>query len=93
MADDRSFDDKFWHDKHGKFVVWQTPNWALIGWFICTVLHTVLPDSTIELWIGHLGKVFLIIWAVMEVTRGVNYFRRLLGLSVLLFALMMTWLT
>lgn len=93
MADTRNLDDKFWYDKNGKFVVWQTPNWALIGWFIATVLHTLLPDSTIELWIGHLGRIFLIIWAVMEITRGVNYFRRLLGVAVLLFSLMMAWLT
>jgi hypothetical protein len=33
------------------------------------------------------GAVFLVVWALLELVRGVNYFRRALGLVVLLISI------
>lgn len=71
---------KFFKDKSGKVVLWQTPNSALIGWAVFALL-SYLTHSQLLAWIG---TTFLLAWAFMELFQGVNFFRRLLGLTVLI---------
>ena len=80
----QTFDDKFWHDKHGRFVAWQKPNIFLWTWIGTTVFNILLPDGWLERGLGLLGGLSILVWAILELTRGVNYFRRTLGLCVLL---------
>src|SRR5665647_872010 len=80
----QTFHDKFWEDEHGKFVVWQKPNKFLITWLVCTVLSWFLPLNWFQLTIGLVGLIALIVWAGLEVWKGVNNFRKLLGVLVLL---------
>jgi len=87
MAQKQNFADKFWHDKHGHTVVWQRPNPLLITWFVAIVLSIMLPDGSLERYVSFVGTVAIFIWAVLELTRGVNNFRRLLGLGVLMLML------
>lgn len=80
----KNFSQKFWEDKNGNAIVWQPPNKWLSLWFITMVLGWFLPRGLVEQAIGLISLVALIIWAGLELTKGVNYFRRLIGLLVLL---------
>ena len=85
MARKQTFSDKFWNDKHGRFVVWQKPNALLWGWLLATVIDIVLPnDGALQRGISLLGGLCIFVWAILELGWGVNYFRRTLGLCILL---------
>ncbi|HET9098170.1 MAG TPA: hypothetical protein VFN51_00980 [Candidatus Saccharimonadales bacterium] len=77
--------DKFWRDDKGRIVIWQTPNLPLIGWAVFTIASLIFNSgsaaSTILTW---LAVVALLYWAYLEIFKGVNYFRRLLGVIVLI---------
>lgn len=79
--------DKIWRDKHGKVIIWQFPNAALWVWAGFTTLSLLFSGiiSDILAWIASAG---LIVWAFLEIFKGANYFRRLLGLTVLIYAVM-----
>ena len=64
----------------GKLVVWQNPNAPLWVWIVAKALHLITDAS----WLGVVASVALTVWAVLEITRGVNPFRRLLGAAALL---------
>jgi hypothetical protein len=83
----RSFWDKFWRDERGHDVIWQRPNAFLITWAVCTVLNWFISSGLIERILGTVGFITLLIWAVLEVASGVNYFRRLVGLLVIILML------
>lgn len=78
--------DKFWRDKNGDIVVWQTPNIPLIGWAVLTILCLFTSGKLSDIF-GWAGDASLVIWSVLEITKGVNYLRRVIGLVVLLFAI------
>jgi len=80
----RSFSQKFWEDPQGNVVIWQKPNRFLLTWLIGTILTWVLPFGSLTKFIGLVTLIALIIWAVLEVYSGADYFRRLLGLLILL---------
>lgn len=76
----------FFKDKQGRIVLVQTPNSPLIGWFIFTILNLLWSNTypkTHYLFIM-LSFGFIFTWAWLEITSGVNYFRRVLGVLVLL---------
>lgn len=77
--------DKLWKNREGRVVLWQMPNVWLIGWAAGTTLSLFFG--------GHTGDVFfwiasasLVIWSILEIIWGANYFRRALGLVVLIYA-------
>lgn len=73
--------NKFWKDKSGKIVLFQSPNrplivficFAILGRFIPGVLGSICSD---------ISRAALMYWAALEVLQGVNYFRRTLGVVV-----------
>ena len=73
----------FIKDKEGNIVLWQWPNMPLVGWAIFALLGRLTRWQPLT-WIG---TAFLFVWALLEIFRGVNYFRRGLGLIVLLLML------
>jgi hypothetical protein len=79
--------DKCWKDRRGHVVLWQTPNIPLIAWAVFTVISLFLSGRVADVF-SWLGSAALISWSLLEVFRGVNYFRRALGLLVLIFAVM-----
>lgn len=79
--------DKFWKDSKGRVVIWQNPNIFLYFWAAFTTLSLFLDRRLADIF-GIAGSAVLIIWALLEIFKGVNYFRRLLGLVVLIFAAM-----
>lgn len=68
-------------------VIYQRPNLWLIGWAVLDIVAIFAPSKQVAniAWTG--GAAVLIIWALLEITRGANYFRRALGAVVLLLTL------
>jgi hypothetical protein len=73
----------FFKDKHGHVVIVQKPNKPILGWIIATVIAHFVHNKTWHSLISSLGIGFLIGFAYLEITEGVNYFRRTLGAAVL----------
>jgi hypothetical protein len=77
---------KFFGNNYGRIVLWQTPNVPLIVWFGCNVANWLIASRGLSLVLHEIGTVALVIWAVLELGRGESYFRRTLGLVVLIWA-------
>jgi hypothetical protein len=77
---------KFFAGKNGKIVIWQKPNFLLIGWFIFLVSSKLISNKTFKTDLSFISFVFLALWAVLEIFRGDSYFRRFLGLVVLVWS-------
>ncbi len=67
----------------GGYTVAQVPNWPLGVWLVATVLRLLLhPTGTAGRALEVVGTGALLVWAVDEVVRGVNPWRRILGAVV-----------
>ncbi len=64
------------------------PNKWLVGWAGLTVLSLFFNGTAADM-LGWAGSGTLLMWSLLEIFRGVNYFRRAVGLLVLVFAVMM----
>lgn len=82
----RSLWDRTWKDKEGRVVMWQTPNAWLIGWAVFTTISLFFSGRVSDIF-SWTASAALITWSLLEIFRGVNYYRRLLGLAVLVYAL------
>ncbi len=77
---------KIFCNKEGKVVIVQLPNVPiLLALFF--VIGGMLPNLSPELQslFSILATSFLFVWAYLEITQGVNYFRRALGAVVMIF--------
>ncbi len=74
---------KFFADKDGQIVTWQSPNALLCIWVIIKLLSAMLSDSEFRGGLVMLASAVLFCWAYLEFTQGVTYFRRFLGAAVL----------
>ncbi len=79
--------DKIWRDPQGNIVIFQMPNLWLIAWAVLTVIYLFMTGKPANV-IGYIAEAALAIWALLEIFRGVNYFRRGLGVVVLIFTIM-----
>lgn len=80
----RRWFDWWFRDRHGRVVVAQTPNLTLWIWIAATAVRVGLdpsgaPGATVRV----IGVTALLAWALDEIVRGVNPWRRLLGTLVL----------
>lgn len=77
---------RFFKDKTGRVVIYQTPNSPLLGFLLFKGLSLFWPNQTpkTHLFFELISFGFIFTWAWLEITSGVNYFRRTLGLVVLL---------
>lgn len=73
----------FFKDKHGHVVLFQKPNALVCAWALCKIISIFLSEGRLKSGSMALGTAFLFAWAYLEITQGVTYFRRLLGLIVL----------
>lgn len=81
--------DKIWKDKKGHVIIWQMPNRYLIGWAGFSVVSLMFNERSAAANIfSWAASAALIYWSFLEIYKGVNYFRRVLGFVVLIFALM-----
>jgi hypothetical protein len=79
-----TFFDKTFRDGEGNIVVAQAPNPPLIVWLVASLLSLVFTTGKINSGLDFVANAALFTWAWMELFQGVNYFRRTLGLVVLI---------
>jgi hypothetical protein len=85
MTKQRTFVDRCFKDKNGQVVLAQNPNWPLIVWLVSAVASIVLHGKLLDA-CQIIGFLALLIWSLLEIIQGINYFRRLLGFVVLCLA-------
>ncbi len=79
--------DKTFKDSEGNIVLAQAPNLPLLVWLVATLLKLVLTSGSIYIALDAIAFGTLFTWAWQELFQGVNYFRRALGLVVLIIAI------
>lgn len=79
-----TFLDRIFRDDRGEIVIGQAPNLPLIIWFAASVLKFAFPKGDIYAGLDFVAVGSLTIWSVLEIFQGVNYFRKGLGLVVLI---------
>jgi hypothetical protein len=79
-----SYINKFIQDKNNKVVLFQPPNIPIIGWFVFIVISLLIPSGPIQAGFANISQAFLFLWAYLEITDGASYFRRFLGVVVIL---------
>ncbi len=75
--------DKVFRDDNGNIVIAQPPNLPIILWGVASLLKLVFPTSEINIGLDVLAFGCIFTWGWLELFQGVNYFRRGLGLIVL----------
>ena len=81
----------FFSDKDGKIVIWQTPNAPLLAWIVFTLSSHLFKHGSVHQITHIAATIALLIWALLEIKSGTSPFRRMLGLSVLIFSIVQ-WL-
>lgn len=76
--------DKTFRDGDGNIVIAQKPNLPLIVWIVTSLLALIFTSGEINTVLEVLANGSLFTWAWLELFQGVNYFRRTLGLVVLI---------
>ncbi|MBD2506080.1 hypothetical protein H6G91_02135 [Nostoc muscorum FACHB-395] len=76
--------DKTFRDSDGKIVLVQMPNLPLIVWIVTSLLALIFTNGKINTVLDVVANGSLFTWAWLELFQGVNYFRRALGLAVLI---------
>ena len=81
---DSNFFDRFFRDANGEIVIGQMPNLPIIVWLLASLAKVVYPTGKINLGLDIVATSSLFVWSIGEITQGVNYFRRSLGLVTLI---------
>ncbi len=76
--------DRAFKDSSGQVVLAQTPNLPLIVWGITSLLMIIFTAGKINVGLNAIAFGALFTWAWEELFQGVNYFRRALGLLVMI---------
>jgi hypothetical protein len=86
MSDKQSIVDRWFRTESGEIVIAQFPNWPLIVWAAAVLLEKLVPTDPAILTqiLSGLGFLALAYWSWLEITEGVNPFRKALGTVVLL---------
>ncbi len=84
----RTLLDTFFKDKKGRIVLWQNPNVPLWAWIVSMLLTHVLPYGQLNFAASLISFGALFTWSYLEITKGVNGFRRSVGLLVLVWSIM-----
>ena len=75
--------DRTFRDPEGNLVLAQKPNLPIIVWLSATLLQFIATNGKIHTGLDLIAFGSLFTWAWLELFQGVNYFRRGLGLVVL----------
>jgi hypothetical protein len=76
--------DRLFRDGSGEIVIGQAPNLPIIVWISATLLKLVFTTGQTKIALDILAFGSLLYWSFLEITQGVNYFRRDLGVIVLI---------
>lgn len=80
---ENSLFDKTFRDSEGNIVIAQPPNLPLLVGITATILEFIVKSGNIHTGLDAIAFGSLFTWAWLELFEGVNYFRRVLGLLVL----------
>lgn len=75
--------DRTFRDSEGNIVIAQMPNLPILIGLTATALQFILPGGKFQTASALIAFGTLFTWAWLELFQGVNYFRRSLGLIVL----------
>jgi hypothetical protein len=79
--------DSFWSKcfkyTDGKIILWQNPNFLLWAWLISALLSNLFTSGILHRLFATFAFGTLFAWAYLEIRNGANYFRRALGLVVM----------
>lgn len=75
--------DRFFRDSEGNIVIGQKPNLPILIWLSTTALQSFNFGGKIQTGLELVSFGILFTWAYLEIFQGVNYFRRSLGVVVL----------
>lgn len=75
--------DKIFRDREGKVLLAQMPNLPLIVWIVASLLRLIYTTGKVNIGLEAIAFGSLFTWAWEELFQGVNYFRRALGVLVL----------
>lgn len=75
--------DRIFRDRQGNIVIAQPPNLPLLVALTATIFTLILPSGKLQTGLDLLAFGVWFTWAWQEIFTGVNYFRRSLGLLVL----------
>ncbi len=75
--------DRTFRDSEGNIVIAQKPNLPILVWGTASLLQFVGLDGKFQTLLELIAFGSLFTWAWLELFQGVNYFRRSLGLIVL----------
>jgi len=81
----QKFIDRCIKDKNGKVVLGQSPNIPIVIFISLTLCSFILPEGQAKATVSQLATCFAVVWAYLEITQGVNYFRRVLGIIIMIF--------
>lgn len=81
--------DRTFKDSEGNIVLGQMPNLPILVWGAATLLQLVFTSGKVYAGLNAIAFGSLFTWAWQELFDGVNYFRRFLGLVVLVGAIVM----
>lgn len=79
--------DRIFHDEQGNLVIAQPPNLPLLVWGGSFLLKLLITNGTAHTVFDAISYGALFTWAWLELFQGVNYFRRGLGLLVIIGAI------
>ncbi|GAC1461131.1 MAG: hypothetical protein NVS2B14_11670 [Chamaesiphon sp.] len=79
--------NRTFRDSNGNLVLAQRPNLPLLVWIAATLVNLIPTSDIIHTPLDAIAFGSLFTWAWQELFEGVNYFRRGLGLLVLLGAI------
>lgn len=85
MATIKRFLRAFVTDDQGRVVIAQPPNGPLIGWLVLWPASALVALPSVHNFLAFFSAAFLFTWAYLELTQGVNYFRRTLGAIVMIY--------
>jgi hypothetical protein len=76
--------DRVFPNNEGKIIIIQMPNLPIFIWTLASLLKIVFTTGRINTGLEMIAFASLFTWAWGELFEGVNYFRRGLGLMVIL---------
>ncbi len=79
--------DKTFRDDQGNIAIAQKPNLPILVWLGATLVKFLPINGNLYAGVDALAFGAMFTWAWLELFQGVNYFRRSLGLIVLLGAI------
>ena len=72
----------------GKIIIAQKPNAPLIIWFVFLLAEKLPVSVELAEVFGLLSYSAIFAWAWLEITEGVNLFRRILGATIMIYGIM-----